>query len=175
MPFALRLELWQSRAMQLILIWVLALLAGAPTGCVSGVLTRHDAINQVLANKPWRVCSDCDTYLARPHCGESGARYVGFVEGKRLEAAVVDCQSFSPKPVLKAGEPWLGDMDGDDWRTLGLADRPVKATICPSPFLGRWPFVADDNGNGVLGVQLAEQAPVSRGGNDRHLGTDAGP
>lgn len=100
--------------------------------CFAGVMTAHMLMPEVLANRPERVCNDCDGYIATVECKHIGKRYTLLIGGKRFRVTVADC--VTSKPVgqwpMKLGRPWLGDIA--PFPGMSPLTKPTPVLLCPT-------------------------------------------
>lgn len=98
--------------------------------CVAGVMTAHMLMPEVLANRPERLCPECDGYIATVECKHIGTRYTLLMAGKRFRVMVADCATSKPvgQWPLKLGRPWLGDVA--PLAGVGILTKPTPALLC---------------------------------------------
>lgn len=100
--------------------------------CVSGTVTLHALFPAVLANYPERTCAGCDGYVAPLDCHDLGKRYELRLMGGSYMVQAADCATWQPPAArpMKAGLPWLGDVQDTIWRQAGAPMAPTPAMLC---------------------------------------------
>lgn len=112
--------------------------------CMSGVVTLHGVMPQVLHAYPERHCIECDGYMAVVDCRAIGTAYRLFINGKTFLVETADCVTSAPPAVgdwpRKRGRLWLGDIDATLWDAADLPLAPFSAMLCPADVFSSRPF-----------------------------------
>lgn len=100
--------------------------------CITGTVTMHALFPAVLAAYPARTCNGCDGYIAPIDCHDLGKKYQLILQGGSYLVQAADCATWqppTPRPV-KAGLPWLGDVQDTIWQLAGALMAPTPAMLC---------------------------------------------
>lgn len=106
--------------------------SGAGPPCEVGVMTRHDVMGAVLAERPERVVEGIDGYIALVECKHIGERYILWLGERMFDVSVADCVTSRPvgRWPEKGGIKWLGDVEKRLWEEAAVPGRPVGVLLC---------------------------------------------